>query len=51
MDRLGKAKQLVSLVDIFDLEYSFNEFVLGEDKLKRVSALLINNGRSGRAGI
>ena len=41
MDGLGKAKQLVSLVDIFDLEYSFNEFVLGEDEPKRVLFSLI----------
>ena len=41
MDGLGKSKQLVSLVDIFDLEYSFNEFVLGEDEPKRVLFSLI----------
>ena len=41
MDGLDKAKQSVSLVDIFDLEYSFNEFVLGEDEPKRVLFSLI----------
>ena len=41
MDGLGKAKQLVSLEDIFNLEHSFNEFVLGEDEPKRVLFSLI----------
>ena len=41
MDGWGKAKQFVSLVDIFDLEYSFNEFVLGKDEPKRVLFSLI----------
>ena len=50
MNGLGKAKQLVSVVDIFDLAYSFNEFVLWEDKPKRV-ALLTISGINGKARI
>ena len=41
MNGLGKAKQLVSVVDIFDLAYSSSEFVLAEDEPKRLLFSLI----------